>query len=306
MLRTVRPLGALAYLTIGAGSAIGGLLPWIVTGMRLPLQNLWAADTLPGGMPIALLPFSQYYVTFIVAMILVGATVAGLVGRATAARETGRGILSLAGGVLIVQAAALVQTAVTVGSGLSDRTAASTYLLAITAGIVVAILLGLGMLALVARAPKAGALVAFGIAAVASGSWLSGWIYPIGRVASYSEFSDFFSAVIRLCPAVLIGVAIVWCGVGTVGRIIAGIGSLGILWVGQALVSAVMSAVGSRVLLPYPSEMLDYGLNVFRSFLGSPDLGGTAVALALGIAVVGLVGKRTVARRRAAVGDVEG
>lgn len=52
-------------LAIGAVSAVLGLLPWLITGMRLPLQNLWAADTAPDAMPIVLLPFSQYALSLI-------------------------------------------------------------------------------------------------------------------------------------------------------------------------------------------------------------------------------------------------
>lgn len=55
---SARGLTAVAWLLVGALVAVVGLLPWIVTGMRLPLQNRWAAETLPGDMPVALLPFN--------------------------------------------------------------------------------------------------------------------------------------------------------------------------------------------------------------------------------------------------------
>lgn len=58
---TPRTIGTPTYLALGAAAAIVGLIPWIITGMRLPLQNLWATDTRPADMPLALLPFSQYY-----------------------------------------------------------------------------------------------------------------------------------------------------------------------------------------------------------------------------------------------------
>lgn len=53
-----RPIDWWAALPVGAAAAVLGLLPWIVTGMRLPLQNLWAADTAPDQMPVAFLPMS--------------------------------------------------------------------------------------------------------------------------------------------------------------------------------------------------------------------------------------------------------
>lgn len=300
MLAPQRLIGTPVYVAIGAGSAVVGLLPWIITGMRLPLQNLWAFDTLPGDMPFALLPFSQYYASFTVALMLIGATIAGIVGRATTPRNRRPALFALLGGVLLVQAIALLQTAVTVANGLQigvpgvdHGSAAAVYLLGLTAGIVVGILIGLGMLALIARAPRAWALIALSVAAVAFGSWIAGLLFPIGTVITASDYSNIVNAVVHYSPAIGVGAAIAWCGVQGVGRAIAAVVSLGILWVGPTLVTAVSSALGSRVLLPYPSEMLDYGVSIFRNALGMPDLWGTPLALALGIAVIGLVGRRT-------------
>ena len=39
-----RPLNATVWFAIGAAGAIVGLLPWLVTGARLPLQNLGAGS----------------------------------------------------------------------------------------------------------------------------------------------------------------------------------------------------------------------------------------------------------------------
>lgn len=268
--------------------------------MRLPLQNLWAADTLPADMPIALLPFSQYYLSLIVALIVIGSTVAGIVGRATSATNRRVALFALGGGVLLVQVIALVQAAITAGSGLADRAASGLYIAALVGGTIAAILLGLGMLALIARAPRPGALVAFSIAAVAFSSWLSQLVFPVRWNISELPYADTMLQVIHVAPAVLVGVAIVWCGVGTVGRVIAAVGSLLVLWVGPTLVTAVSAAAGSRVLLPYPAEMLDYGLGVFRQAIAMPDLWAMNLAIAAGVAVVGLVGRWSLERRRGA------
>lgn len=56
----LKTAGPVAYLFIGAASAAAGLLPWLVAGMRLPLQNLWAAGTLPADMPRTRLPASTF------------------------------------------------------------------------------------------------------------------------------------------------------------------------------------------------------------------------------------------------------
>ena len=292
-----KPLGSLVFLPIGAASAIVGLLPWLITGARLPLQNLWASATLPAGMPIVLLPFSQYAASLIVALLLIGATIAGLIGRAVPARHPGSALVALTGGVVVVQVIAIVQTALTVSKGLSRGTASTLYLTALLGGSVGAILLGVALLALIARAPKAGAVIGLSVAAVAFSSWLSGLVFPITGIVTASPLTAVLGEVVRYVPAVIIGVAIAWCGVNTVGRVIAAIASLGLLWAGPALVTAVSAALGSRVLGHYPSEMLDYGAGVFRMALGLPELWLSTLALAIAIAVVGLVGRRTFAKR---------
>jgi hypothetical protein len=292
-----KPVGSLIFLPIGAASAIAGLLPWLFTGARLPLQNLWATATLPAGMPIVLLPFSQYAASLIVALLLIGATVAGIVGRAVPSRHPGTALVALTGGVVVVQVIAIVQTALTVSSGLSRGTASTLYLTALLGGSVGAILVGVGLLALIARAPKAGALVGLSVAAVAFSSWVSGLVFPINGIVTASPLTAVMGEVVRYVPAVIIGVAIAWCGVNTVGRVIAAIVSLVLLWAGPALVTAISSALGSRVLAHFPSEMLDQGVGVFRMALGLPELWLTTEALAIAVAVVGLVARRTFSKR---------
>jgi hypothetical protein len=282
------------YLAIGAGAALVGLLPWLITGARLPLQNLWASDTPPGRMPIALLPFSQYSVTALVAVILIGAAIAGVAGRAVPARHPCLALLALMGGVLLVQLIALVQTAVTVSTGLSVRPEATVYLAGLVGGTVAAILLGVGLLALIARAPRAGALIGLSVSAIAFGSWLDALFFPITGIATSSPLTNTLIEVVRFIPAILIGVAIAWCGVATAGRVIAAILSLALLWVGPTVVTAVTAALGSRVLAHYPREMVDYAVGVFRSALGMPILWAPSLGLAVAVGAVGIVGVRVV------------
>ncbi|MFZ2964294.1 MAG: hypothetical protein WA006_06385, partial [Rhodoglobus sp.] len=248
MLAHKAPLSSPVFLLIGIGSAIVGLLPWLITGMRLPLQNLWATATLPADMPLALLPFSQYFIFLIVALIVIGSTIAGIAGRWVAARHPGSALVALLGGVLIVQVIATAQTAIVVSAGLSDRAASTVYLVALTCGTVAAILLGLGMLVLVARAPRAGALIAFSLAAIAFASWLGGLFFPVGTFSTASPLTSVLREVMQFAPAVIIGVAIAWCGVNSVGRVIAAVAALAMLWVGLTAATAVSAAVGSRVL----------------------------------------------------------
>jgi hypothetical protein len=248
-------------------------------------------------MPIALLPFNQYFVVVIVAMVVIGATIAGIAGRAIPARRPGWALTALMAGVVVVQVSATVQSAVTVSRGLRDGVASTYYLAALVGGTVAAILLGIGILALTARAPKAGALIGLSVAAIAFSSWVSGLVFPIGSFATASPLTNVLGEVVRFVPAVVIGLAIAWCGIATVGRVIAAIVSLALLRIGPTLVTAVSAAVGSRVLARYPSEMLDYGAQVFRSALGMPELWLAPVALAVAIAAIGLVVRRTIGTR---------
>jgi len=292
-----QPVRSWVFLPIGIVAAIVGLIPWLITGMRLPLQNLWATDSLPGRTPIALLPFSQYTLVLLISLLLIGAAIAGIAGRALPARRRGIALLALTGGVLVVQLIALIQTAVTVSRGLRGGSQSNLYLIVIVGGAVLSILVGIGLIALIARAPKAGALIGLSVAAVAFSSWLTGLFFPIGSVFTASPLTSLLSQATRYSPAVLIGIAIAWCGVGSVGRAMAAIVSLLLLWVGMTAVIAVNNALGSRALAHDPAQMLDQASGVFRSALVVPELWLPTVGLAVGVAAVGLVARRTFTKR---------
>jgi hypothetical protein len=248
-------------------------------------------------MPIILLPLSQYSAVVAVALLLVGSAIGGIVGRAVTVRHPGSAWAALVGGVLLVQVVALVQTTVVLWNGLSRGTPSTIYLSALVGGRVVAILLGIGVLTLISRAPKAGAMIGLSIAAIALSSWLSGLFFPVNGFATASPLTATLGGVMRYAPAVAMGVAIAWCGIQTVGRVIAAIAGLLLLWVGPAVVTAVSAAIGSRVLAHYPSEMLDYGVGVLSSALTMPELWLTTLALAIVVAAIGLVGRRVVGNR---------
>jgi hypothetical protein len=303
MLATRSPLRPPHFFAIGGAAAVVGLLPWLVAGMRLPLQNLWASSTLPGEMPFALLPFSQYYVVLIASLILVGSAIAGIAGRTIAAGNPGKSLLALLAGVLIVQLVAVGQTAITVGAGLSERTEATLYVVALTGGTIVTIAVGLGILALIARGPKPVALIALSISAIALGRWLGALVRPVGSVPVDSPVLDALIEVIQLIPAVLIGATIAWSGISSIGRVIAAIASLAVLWIGPTLVTAISAATGTRVLAKYPAEMLDYGVGVLLMALGMPELWGTSLVVAIAVAAIGLVGKRTLIKRSGVEAD---
>lgn len=300
---SVRPISSVALFSIGMGAALLGLLPWLVTGMRLPLQNLWAEATLPTDMPLALMPFSQYLITLIVSVLIVGAGVAGLTARMLGARVSRRGTGALLCGVLLIQTIAITQSAIVVGFGLRSDNWAAFYLTALVLVAALSIAIGAGILLLIARARVPGAAIALSIVAVELGTWLGRLVVSIftpavlyfddttqrNLFAEGMGISEVLLAAVRWTPAILIGVIIAWCGFRTVGRVIASVTGLLILWVGPALVTAISAAAGTRVLARHPGDMVEYGAGVFVLVLKEPNLSLLPLLVAAGVGIVGAV-----------------
>lgn len=280
---------------IGIVAAVLGLLPWIITGMRLPLQNLWATETAPEDMPVALLPYSQYALALIVAVIVTGAAIAGIATRAMGRRRPRFGVVLVLTGLLLVEVAAVVQTTSVVAEGLERRPESDLYLAALTGLAALATLVGVLVMLLIAAAPRAGAVIGLSMAAVASASWFSGLVVPFGSVSpGTSPLLD----LVRWIPPILVGAAIAWGGVNTVGRVIAALLALVFLWVGPALVTAVTMAAGSRVLAKDPPEMIRYAQEVFGAALTEPSVVIPPLVVAIVVAAVGLVARAILRRSK--------
>ena len=122
-----QPVATPVATAVAAVSALIGLAPWLASGARLPVQNLWAKATAPDDMPLALLPISQYATTTIVALLLTGAALGGLTVRVLRKGMDGaRGpLIGGAVGLSAVQLLAIGQSfwVVAEGHGLLDDTA---------------------------------------------------------------------------------------------------------------------------------------------------------------------------------------
>lgn len=280
-----RPLHVSLWILIGVAGAVVGLLPWLVTGARLPLQNL-AADQSTTETPLALLPFSQYFLTSIVALLVVGGAASGIAARVLSDRRPRFGTLALVCGMLLVQLIAAVQATVVTVRMLEESTRTVVYAGAIVAVIVVSILVTLLVVLLIARAPVPGATIALSLAALVSASWVGVALREV-LLLGPNELVQPIVLVFAWMPAVLVGCAIAWCGFRTPGRIAAVVVSLAALWIGPAFFTAVSAAAGTRVLAPYPAEMLDYGLQVFAMALTTPELVVRPLLTALVIGVAG-------------------
>ena len=288
-----RSLPLMLWIAIGAGGAALGLAPWLSTGGRLPLQNLGDAP-LTGPLPFVMLPFNQYFLFSIVALLVVGSAITGLIARALAPRRPRFGTLAMAAAALLVQIVAIMQAAAATAGALESSTRASLYLGLLIAVSIVGMLVGLLVLLLVAGGPVPAAAIALSLAAIVSATWVGTGVREL-LIAGPDGIALILPFILRWMPAVLVGCAIAWCGFRTPGRIIAAIVSLTALWIGPAFVTAVSSAAGTRVLASRPAEMAEYGLGVFGMALTAPEIVAPSLLVA---AVIGVVGAVILARFR--------
>ncbi|WP_404311391.1 hypothetical protein LG314_08405 [Agrococcus terreus] len=281
-----------AALLLGVACAALGLLPWLIAGGSLPLQDLWATDAGPDGMPFVLLPLHQEAVVTTWALLTVGAAAAGVAGRALRRRLSRGAVAALGTGIVAAQTAAIVQAATALDQGLRDSFLASLYLAGLVGAAAVSVLVGAVVLALVARAPRGGALLGLAVGAVALAPWLSRLLLPQPALAD-PQLSTWVLALVPWIPSVLVGVAIAWSGVATVGRAIGAILALGLLWVLPAAITAVQAAAGAREAARDPAALVDIAGDVLQDALLQP-----AVVVALVVAAVGLIVRALVRRSR--------
>lgn len=304
--------GALLAVAVGIAAAVLGLLPWIIAGARLLPQALWAEDVASADdMPIALLPFDPYSAGLLAAVIVVGGGIAGVAARALRGRLPRAGAWLAVAGLVVAQAAALVQTATVTADRLGvddpqpagvDRTGAviseaQVYLVAFVAGTIAAILVAAVVALLLALAPAGVAVVAVALPAVLLGGWILGAVPPVEGFVRPPGTG--LLVVARWIPSVTLGLAIAATGLRGAGRIVGAVLAAVLLWVGTAAVTAVTSALGSRALLRYPLELLDYARAVFVAALGQPAFVLPQLAVVVVVGILGALVVRALRRRRA-------
>jgi hypothetical protein len=281
-------------LPVGAAGAVIGLVPWLITGARLPAQLLWAQQSRPEAMPLALLPFSFTTVILVFSLLIVGAVAAGIGGRAL--RVRGWSLVLLVLGVLLVQCAATAQTTAALRDGLQDRLESNVYLIALVAGTGLSILVGVVVTVLVAGAPRAGALLGLTIGAIGMTAWVGALIDPpLGGAV------DSPAALLVILPwvaPVLTGIAIAWTGIDTAGRVIAALGALVLVWVAPAVTTALFNALSNQVLVRSSTDVIEYALGVFQAALLTPELALRPIIATALVAALGLGARVLVTRRR--------
>lgn len=293
--------GRIGAVALGAVSASIGLLPWWITGARLPLQNLWGTNSVD--MPFALVPFSQYYVHAVAACFIVGAGIAGLIAGFVPAMRTRRWWVVL--GVSGLQIVCTLQSALVTLLGLRGDSESQLYFGVILAFLALCILAAFATCALCSRpsgsAPSMGGASGAGSALNArwaSPAWLIGvtlfllflgpWVLQwIEAQAPYAVTERVSAMTVWIAP-VGIGIGIVAVGVHTAGRIATALAALGLMVTVPAGIVATSSVLGSRVVLKYWRDAPEYAWGVFRSYLGVTDLWLIPLVVAVAIALVGL------------------
>jgi hypothetical protein len=281
---------------IGVLAGLLGLAPWLVTGAQLQLQNLWATEVLPAQMPASLLPLSQYELTTLVALITVGGAVAGFTVRLCRPERRRAATWSAAAGVLAVQGAATVQSFSIVRAGLVRGSASDLYFAGLLAGVVAAIAASLVALFLLASRSPARVALGVGLMAVPFASWAVEWVV---NLIGIGNIPPAVLTLTRWLPAVLVGVALAWCGLRPTTRVLAWAADLVLLWVVPALFISVNYVFGTRVYLGDLGAMALMGRQILAATLGPDGGAGPLILLAIAIALAG-TGVLEVLRRRQA------
>lgn len=282
-------------LLVGVVASAVMLFPSWVGGGRLPLQNLWQQQTLPEDMPFALLPISQYYALNIFGMLLLGGTVAGLATHLLARRRPMR-VGLVAAGVLLVHVIVTVQAFAVLADGLGLTRGApgareSLYFGGMLGGVIVGIVLAQLALWLTSRQSVTPVALGIVLSAVPIANWIG---TAITAFTTYMGYPQFIADVLRWLPAVIVGLTLVWCGVRPAGRLVVWVVGPLAVWLLPAVSTALSYVLGSRVLLGDLGVMADAATQVFPMALGV--LWQPAV-VALGIGVVGTLGRMLIARR---------
>ena len=269
---------------LGIAGALVGLAPWLLTGARLPLQNLWAHDALPPDMPITFLPLSQYRGTTIVALLTVGAAAAGVALRAW---KPGRRGVTTAGalcGVLLVHTVATVQSFSALNDGLAPGSSSALYFAGLLGGTIAAIAAGALALLMLAARSRAMATLGVGCMAVPFASWLAA---AAAFMAGADAVPVSISMAWRWLPAVLVGLALAWCGIRPLVRLLVWAADVALLWLVPALFTSVNYVLGTRVHLGDFQEMAVLSRQILAATLGSSGGAGPNILVALVIGTAG-------------------
>ena len=221
-------------------------------------------------MPRTLLPFSQYELSSILGMVISGMGLAGLSvrpmpidSRSKAAAYAGIGTFAACG-------VAIIQTSLVLRDGLRFSFASTAYFLAVLAVIILSVAGGLLVLLSIALGGPLSASLGMALAALAVGIWVRYFILGVATVPSPASLL-FLVGATRWLPALLVGAALAWCGLGTLRQ--------GVAWVVNLLLARTFDLTqGQR--RKHHRRLQDEGEQAAKSALG-PVVVAVVVAVAV-------------------------
>jgi hypothetical protein len=271
-------------IVIGAGCGLVGLSPWLVLGERLPLQNLWRTQTMPGAMPWAMVPLNQYYLPTILALLIVPGLIGGVVVRALRRPELR---MPAGQGLLVFQVVAVVQSFAVLVPGLRLSGLAAVYVV----GLAVSCLLGLGIgqavLWLIPSDRPADTALGLILAAAPLARWLiAPW--ELG-LAPFGVPSALVVAV-QWLPGLMVGLVLVGCTLRRQNRLRTWVVGALVVWLVPAAFDAASSAVARNTARDGLGAVADRAFELIRVFAGPGSSSLSGALLALGVGVAGSLG----------------
>lgn len=283
--RRARPWVA---VLIGMLVPLVGLLPWWATGARTGLA--W-----PDRGPLVLLPLHHDRAVLLTALLVTGSVLAGLVLRRIAGAQRPAAALWAAAGHVLTLTFLVVQSTLALTAAVGDEGAAGSYVRALVIWSVLSAALALIVLVLIVRTAHPTAALLLSLAAPAVGTWVE------LCVPSTQPWSTSVHLLLRWIPALLVGAALVWCGLRSWRARGAWVAGLAGLWILPAVDIALQYLVHYRRAGSGEEWLLAgvdlLGLALAPMFAGPPVLLALLVA-AVGTAVHALVGNRHPTRQR--------
>ncbi len=283
-----RTLAVISGLVIGLLGVAISLLPHLLSGARMPLQNLWIRTTAPENMPFSLLPLSQYYLLQLVGILAFAATFTGCLAHFTfpaRRRSVALGAtLGVALGLLVAIAQSFWALAQGLGIGASAKNLENLYFWGLLIGILVFSTIAVFTTHVFVHGSPTLSAIMWALVAVTLTSWALSWATITGPLTGDPTM---YGYVQRFLPAVIIGLALAWYGWRPLARLLVWVLDLALLFFIPITATAIQSAAGMRVLKGQVNEMLAYGSEVFRAQLqpNTPHL--WTIGLALLIAIIG-------------------
>ncbi|MDO8151237.1 hypothetical protein [Isoptericola sp. b408] len=289
-----RPFSATGGLLLGAGAAVVGLLPWLLTGLQAPRLS---APQMPPDITGALLPLIPNALVLLAGIVMLPGAIAGILLRGRTAGSGGRAAWAATGGLVLVLGGAVAQSLAVMVPRLRPD---SPFLLDVTvSAVAVGILLVLSAVVchVLARGSVPAATVAVAGAAVAAGPGLREalvQLYPTALQGLPPEVTTTLLQVVTSVPAVLTGIALAWCGWTPGRRLGAWVVALLLLWVGRAALETLQIWLFWEQPLGMPSTAQNSALvpgELAQALIAGLPSAVTAL-------VVGAVGGLVVARLR--------